>query len=154
MDPRVERLKTPLECEAFIQNARARGFEDLAKDARRRAVQLRADARGPKSPLERQCIEAICAYEEALSARNGRRVSASKTWQDVKKLGPFTAVDKAVSRADDESIHALLVELGLAQYAFENIVVAHPDEFGFEAVQQSRARVARRNGDGNPYKAA
>jgi len=154
MDPRVERLKTPQECEAFIQNARARGHEDLAKEARRRAVQLRTDAYGPKNPLERQCIEAIYAYEEALCARNGRRVSASKTWQDVRKLGPFTAVDKAVSRPDDESVHALLVELGLEQYAFENVVVAHPDEFGFEAVQQSRSRVTKRNGDGNPYKAA
>ena len=144
MDPRVERLKTPEECAAFIVNARARGHEDLAREARRRAVQLRTDAYGPKSDLERRCVEAIYAYEEALSARAGRRVAATKTWQDARKLGPFTAVDRAVSRAEDEALHALLVDLGLEAYAFEAIVLAHPSEFSFEAVERSRARVSRR----------
>ena len=59
MDPRVERLKTPQECEAFIGNARARGEDLLVKEAHRRAVALRTDAYGPKSPLERECVEAI-----------------------------------------------------------------------------------------------
>lgn len=144
MDPRVERLKTPQECEAFIGNARARGEDLLVKEAHRRAVMLRTDAYGPKSPLERECIEAIYAYEEVMSVRNGRRIAVSKIWQNVRKLGPLTAVDKAVSRPENESTHAALVELGLEQYAFEEVVVRHPEEFSFEAVEQSRSRVARR----------
>lgn len=144
MDPRVLRLATPKECETFVENARARGYEDLAKEARRRAVALRTDAYGPKSPLERQCIEAIYAYEEALCARNGKRVTASKTWQNAKKLGPFTAVDKAVSRPEDDTIYPLLLQLGLERFAFEAIVAQNPAEFSFEAVEQSKLRVARR----------
>jgi hypothetical protein len=153
MDPRIERLKTPEDCAAFITNARARGADDLVKEAYRRAVGLRADAYGPKSPLERRCVEAIYAYEEVLSARNGRRIAATKTWEIARKQGPFTAVDKAVGRKEDETVYPKLVELGLEQFSFEAIVADHPDEFSFEAVQQSRARVARRNADGNPYRA-
>lgn len=144
MDPRVERLKTPEECAAFIVNARARGHEDLAREARRRAVTLRTDAYGPKSDLERRCVEAIYAHEETLSARDGRRVSATKTWQDLRKLGPVSAIDRAVSREDNDQLQALLVELGLEAYAFEALVLEHPQEFSFQAVERSRARVARR----------
>jgi hypothetical protein len=99
-------------------------------------------------------VEAIYAYEEVLSARQGKRVAATRTWEIARKQGPFTAVDKAVARAEDEAVYATLVELGLERFSFEAIVAAHPDEFSFEAVQQSRARMARRHGDGNPYKAA
>ena len=153
MDPRVERLKTPEECRTFIENARARGLDDLVKQAHQRIVALRTEAYGPKNEIERKCVAAIHAYEEVLSARSGRRVTASKTWQVAKQQGIFTAVDKAAGRAEDPEIYPALVALGLEGFAFENVVVRHPDEFGFEAVQQSRARVARRNGDGNPYRA-
>lgn len=144
MDPRIEKLKTAEECEALIENARARGRGDLVKEARQRIVALRTDAHGPRTPVERQCVEAIYAYEEVLSAQKGKRVSASKIWQDFWKLGPFTAVDKAVSRPDDGSIYATLAELGLEKFAFEAIVMQYPAEFSFEAVEQSKARVARR----------
>ena len=73
MDPKVERLKTPEECRAFIENARLRGADELAKEAYRRIVALRTEAYGPKNEIERQCVEAIHAYEEAMSARSSRR---------------------------------------------------------------------------------
>ena len=144
MDPRIEKLKTPKDCEAFIVNARERGRDDLVKEAYQRMVALRTDAYGPKSPLERQCVEAIYAYEEVLSARAGRRISATKTWQIVRQSGPFTAIDKAVGRKEDETVYPALVAMGLERFAFEAIVSQHPNEFSFEAVEQSRARVARR----------
>jgi len=153
MDPKVERLKTPDECRAFIENARLRGFDELAKEAYRRIIALRTQSYGPKNEIERQCVEAIYAYEEALSARSSRRITASKTWQAAKQYGIFVAVDKAAGRPEDPEIYPMLVALGLQQFAYENVVVQYPDEFGFEAVQQSRARVAKRSGEGNPYQA-
>ncbi len=144
MDPRIEKLKTPEECEALIENARARGRDDLVKEARQRIVALRTDAYGPQSPLERQCIEAIYAHEEVLRARHSRRIAATRIWQDVKKLGPFSAVDRAIGRTADEWIHEMRVALGLEAFAFEAIVLQHAAEFSFEAVEQSKARVARR----------
>ena len=154
MDPKVERLKTPEECRAFIENARLRGFDELAKQAYRRIIALRTQGYGPKNDIERQCVEAIYAYEEVISARSSRRITASKTWQAAKQHGIFVAVGKAAGRPEDPEIYPMLVSLGLEQFAFENVVVRHPDEFGFEALQQSRARVAKRGGEANPYQAA
>ena len=82
MDERVARLKTPEECERFAKNAIERNRRDLADEARKRAVELRAMAYGAKSEAERECLEAIYAYEEVLTSRNGRRTHASRTWQN------------------------------------------------------------------------
>ena len=61
MDQRIQKLKTPEECEAFIRNARDRGREDLAEDAMRRMVELRATAYGANIAVERECLEAVYA---------------------------------------------------------------------------------------------
>ena len=62
----------------------------------------------------------------------------------MRQSGPFTAIDKAVGRKEDETVYPALVAMGLERFAFEAIVSQHPNEFSFEAVEQSRARVARR----------
>lgn len=143
MDPRVEKLKTPKDCEVFMANARARGREDLAQEARRRSIELRAKAYGANSTVEQQCLEAVYAYEEVLSAKQGRRVSAARTWQMIKRLGVLKAVDRVVSRPEDAAGYTALIEMGLEKFAFEAVVVRHPEEFSFEAVEQSSKRVAR-----------
>lgn len=143
MDPRVEKLKTPKECETFAVNARAAGREDLAQEARRRSIELRAKSYGANSTVEEQCLEAVYAYEEVLSAKQGRRVSASRTWQMIKRHGVLKAVDKVVSRPDDAAGYTALIEMGLEKFAFEAVVVRHPNEFTFEAVERSKMRVAR-----------
>jgi hypothetical protein len=143
MDPRVEKLKTPAECETFIANARARDRDDLALEARHRSIQLRAAGHETNSEVERQCLEAICAYEEALSVRKTRRVSATQTWQLVKRHGVLGAVDRVVSRPDDTTGYEALVEMGLKELSFEAVVVRYPDEFSFEAVERSRARISK-----------
>jgi hypothetical protein len=141
MDPRVERLKTAQECQAFAANARARGREDLALEARRRAIELRAESHHANSPVEAQCFAAMCAHAEMLEAKGA---STAGAWQMVRRLGVLQAVDRIVSRADGESVYAALVEMGLEAFALEAVVVRHPEEFSFEAVQHSRRRMARR----------
>lgn len=143
MDPRVEKLKTPKECETFMVNARAAGREDLAQEARRRAIELRARSYGANSSVEQECLEAVYAYEEVLSAKRGRRMTAARTWPMIKRLGVLKAVEKIVSRPDDAAGYTALIEMGLEKFAFEAVVVRHPDEFSFEAVEQSKVRVAR-----------
>ena len=144
MDPRVEKLKTPKECETFMVNARAAGREDLAQEARRRAIELRARTYGANSSVEQECLEAVYAYEEVLSAKNGRRMTAARTWPMIKRLGVLRAVERIVSRPDDAAGYTALIEMGLERFAFEAVVVRHPDEFSFEAVEQSKMRVSRR----------
>jgi hypothetical protein len=141
MDPRVERLKSPQECEAFAANARARGREDLAREARRRAVELRAGSHNANSPVEAQCLVAMCAYGEMLAAQGA---SAAGIGQMIRRLGALQAVDKVVSAPDGDSGYAALLEMGFEEFALEAVVVRHPQEFSFEAVEQARRRMARR----------
>lgn len=141
MDERVAKLKTPAECECFAKNARERDRPDLADEARKRAVALRAEAYGTTSNAERQCLKAIYAYEEVLTARNGRKTKASRTWQMLKRYGILGAVERAVNRPEEAVGYTALLEMGLQEYAFEAVVVHYPDLFSSEAVQRSRARL-------------
>jgi hypothetical protein len=92
MDEKVARLKTPEECERFAKNVRDK-HPALAKEARRRAVELRAAAYGAKSAAELEALQAVYAYEEVLSAKKGKRIYASRTWQMIKRHGILGAVE-------------------------------------------------------------
>jgi len=141
MDERVVRLKTPEDCEQFAINARERDRPDLAEEARKKAVELRAEAYGAKTQVERECLEAVYAYEEVLTAKMHRRVHVSATWQTINRRGVLHAVERAVIRGTEISYHAALLEMGLQDYAFEAVVVRHPEFFLPATVQRSRKRV-------------
>lgn len=142
MDPRVVRLKTTQECEAFAKNATDRGSPHLASEARERAIQIRAANHGAETVVERECLEAIYAYEEILSAENGKRTRASRTWPLIKRIGIIPAVERIVTKREVSVAFTALSEMGLLHYAFEAVVVRHPDSFSTEALRLSRERTA------------
>lgn len=142
MDARIAKLKTPQECEALAKNALARDRPDLVMAAKRRAVQIRAENYGVNSDVERECIEAIFAYEEVLSAKTGKRKPAARTWPMIKRYGIIEAVEKIVSRKDDAPGYTALVEMGLAEYAFEAVILRHPSAFSAEAIERSKERLS------------
>lgn len=141
MDPRVARLKTVEDCENFAKNATERGHPELATDARERAVQLRAEAYGATTDVERECLEAIYAFEEVKSEENGRRTRASRTWQMIKRRGIIPAVEHIITKRDVTDGFTTLTEMGLKDYAFEAVVVRNPSHFSAEAVEVSRQRL-------------
>ena len=136
MDPRVEKLKTPAECETFMANARARGREDLAQEAKRWSIELRAKTHETKSAVEQECLRAAYAYDDALGGKQG-------LWPLIKRHGVLGAVDRVVSRPGDTTGYEALVEMGLKELSFEAVVVRYPDEFSFESVERSRARITK-----------
>ncbi|MPS48760.1 hypothetical protein [Methylobacillus sp.] len=138
----IEKLKTPEECETFAKNVTERGRPDLALAARKRAVALRAAEYGAQSDIERECIEAVYAYEEILSQKNGKKTKASRTWPMIKKHGIIVAVERAVNREAESQGYTALVEMGLEDYAFEAVILRHPEAFSTEVVERSRLRVA------------
>ena len=146
MDPRVDRLKSPAECESFAQNARERGAPDLADQARKRAVQLRAEAHGATTDAERECLEAVYAYEEVLSASKGKRQPASRTWQMIHRHGVLPAVERIVTKRVESAGYTALAEMCLLDMAFEAVVLRHPDLFSTEAIARSRERMEGRDG--------
>ena len=145
MDHRVQKIKTPEECEIFARNAIKGGRLDLAQEARVRAIRLRAEAHGAKTDAEREALAAVYAYEEILTQRNGKRTKATRTWQMIKRHGVIEAVERAVNRPNVTLGYKSLLDVGLQDYAFEAIVLKYPSLFSEGAVQRCRERAAEWN---------
>ena len=137
----IAKLKTPKECAIFEKNVTERGRPDLAVAARKRALELRAEQYGATTAIEKECLEAVYAYERVLSDKNGRNTSASRTWQMIKRHGIIAAVERAVNREIDPMGYTALVDVGLEEYAFEAIILRHPEQFSPQAVKHSEARI-------------
>ena len=142
MDLRVLKLKTPAECESFAINAKAKGAPELAVQARKRAVELRAETHGAKTEVERDCLQAVYAYEEVLSAQRGRRQPASRTWQMIQRHGIIPAVERVVTKRDVSTGFTALAGMGLMEFAFEAVILRHPESFSVEAKELSAQRMA------------
>lgn len=147
MDPRVIKLKTPQECETFAKNARNLGAPHLADEARQKAVQLRAEAHGANTDVERECLEAVYAYEEVLSAQKGKKQRAGRTWPMIHEHGILPAVERIVLKRAESLGYTALAEMGLKEYAFEAVILRHPESFSAEAVARSRDRLAEDSND-------
>lgn len=141
MDERVKRIKTAKLCEIFATNAAKRGRPDLAQEAKVRAVELRAEEYGAKSQAENEAIQAVYAYEEVLSKKNGKRTRASRTWQMIKRRGIIESVERAVNRKAETQGYTALAEMGLKEFAFEAVILRHPELFSDEAIAISEQRM-------------
>lgn len=141
MDELIAKLKTPEECIIFEKNVTERGRPDLALAARKRAVELRALRHGATTEVERQCLEAIFAYEQVLSEKNGKKTRASRTWPMIERHGIIEAVERAVNRKDEAMGYTALLKMGLENYSFEAVILRHPNSFSSDVVQRSQERV-------------
>lgn len=140
MDERIQQLKTPEECMQLAINVRAKN-PDLAREARRHAVELRATSHGIKSAVELELLKALYAYEEVLSEKNKRRTRASRTWQMIKRHGIIVAAERAVNRKIEATGYKLLVAMGLHDLTFEAVIVRYPDKFSQEVVARAKERL-------------
>jgi hypothetical protein len=125
----VVRIREPELCYVFARNAIQRGHPELALQAYRRAVDLRAESQGAESEAELAAYRAIYAYEEALSHRKGKRTRATGTWQMVKRHGLFEALAKRINAGGDDDTQDTLKELGMEDYRFTALRDAFPDAF-------------------------
>jgi len=113
MDDIIQKLKTLQECAQLEQNVKDRN-PDLARKARRRAVELKAVSHGCKSKVEIELLKALYAYEAVLSKKNNRNTRASRTWQMINRHGIIGAAERAVDRKIEPAGYKLLVEMGIA----------------------------------------
>jgi len=141
-DERIARLKTPEECEQFAVNVEARGKPELALAARRKAVALLALKRNAKTAAECEALEAVFAYERALSKKHrGKKVRANRTWPMIDQHGIIEAVNRVVCDRQESAGYTTLVEMGMKDKLFEAVVLRHPEVFSAEAVKRSRERL-------------
>lgn len=140
-EQRIERLETWQSCEIFAKNAEERGRRDLAILAKRRAVELRVSIHSAKTLAEKESLRAVYAYEETLARKHGRRIRASRTWQMIERHGIIHAVERAVNRTGETQGYKALAAMGMLDYAFENVVLRHPELFRVETVERAKMRV-------------
>ena len=129
----VLRIKEPELCYVFARNATRRGHPELALEALRRAVDLRAEQHGVECEVELSALRAIYAYEEALSHAKGKRTRATGTWLLFNRDGMVAAVSRRLSSQATPEVAAALDELGLSYYSFESVRDAFPEAFNLAA---------------------
>lgn len=126
----VKRINDPELCYVFAKNARRKGHPELAVQAYRRAVDLRAEQHEVSSAAELSALRAIYAYEEALSYGRGKRTRATGTWQLVNRHGLLPALSKRLQSRDNEEVLPILKDLGMEDYSFTAVHDAYPEAFG------------------------
>ena len=140
MNEKVTRLKTPEDCEQFARNVE-KMHPDLALAARRRAVELRAESHKVEQEAERAAMQALYAYEAVLTAKNGKKTRATRTWQAVKSYGLMGAIERAVNRPPEPTGLETLKRMGMEDLAFERVVLRYPDLFSFKTIERARGRI-------------
>jgi hypothetical protein len=129
----VARIKSHELCYVFARNAVKQGHEDLAVQAYRRAVDLRAAGHEGVSEAEVMALKAFYAYEEALSYGQRKRKRATGTWQMVNREGILPTLQKRLqSKSADEAL-PILKQLQMEDYSFSAVARAYPDELQLAA---------------------
>lgn len=144
MDERVARLMTPEDCEQFALNVMDR-LPDVAQEARRRAIELRAASHAATSVAEREALQAVYAYERVLREKHGKTVRASRTWPMIERHGIIAAVERIVKRKNPTVGYRSLVKMGMSDLAFEAVVCRHPTVLSPEALKCSQERLKEWN---------
>ena len=142
MDDIISKLKTPEQCIQLAKNVIERN-PDLAKEARRRAVELRAIAYGSTRRVELELLKALYAYEEVLTEKNKKTTRASRTWQMIKKYGIIIAAERAVDRPIEPNGYKVLVQMGMQDLTFESVIVRYPDAFNEGVVVRAQDRLKK-----------
>lgn len=117
----VLRIKQPELCYVFADNATKRGHEELALQAYRRAVDLRAEAHADVTDAERLALKSFYAYEEALSWGQRKRKRATGTWQMVKRDGILETLRKRLDSKHADEARDALKTLKLEDYSFQAV---------------------------------
>jgi hypothetical protein len=145
MDEIISKLKTPEECRQFVVK-----YSDLVRQARQRAIELRASTHQAEDIVEFELFQALYAYEDILSEKNSRRTRANRTWQMVKHYGIKVAAERAVNRKADAMGYRVLVGMGLQELTFESVIVKYPESFSKESVKKAHTRLEELNKDMEP----
>ena len=91
--------------------------------------------------MEKEALQAVYAYEEILTQKNGKHTRASRAWQMINRHGILRAIQQAVDRDSDATGYLTLVERDMTGLAFEAVVLRHPDNFSSETVERARQRL-------------
>lgn len=135
----ITRCDDPSRLREGMKNAKNQQRMDVYWQAFRRLCEL--EGRNYDDPLEREFYATLAAYEELLTAKNGRTTKASRTRQKLQRKGATQCLEEwAVATTPTEGFK-LLIEAGLVELTGEYLVLKHPDQFSAKAVDRARERL-------------
>jgi hypothetical protein len=108
---------------------------------RQEAERIALERFGTTSTAEIESVLAVLSYEQTLLRKHGKRQPAAYTWRMLEKHGIIEGVERVVKRDAETLGYRALISLGLQDFAFEAVVVRHPDVFTADAVARSNSRL-------------
>ena len=127
------------ELQQLMANAKRLKRDDVYWSAFRRLCQVKG-LQGD-DPLHVDFFATLCAYEELLSEKNGRRTSANRTRQKLSRHGVVKCLEDWATDTKETTGFSLLVENGLVELTGEYLVLKHPQYFSGKAIEAAKARL-------------
>ena len=87
-------------------------------------------------------LKSLWPMRKCWPARMAGRTRANRTWQMIGEYGILAAVARIVTRRKDTDGYALLVEMGMEDMTFEQVVLRHPKEFDIDVIAAARSRLS------------
>jgi hypothetical protein len=135
----VSGYTNPKDLRNLMANAKRLGHEDIWREAFRRLCVL--EGLNYDDPLEQDFYAMLTAYEELLTAKNGKRQPAIRTRQKLRNKGVVQCLEDWATNASVTQGFQMLVENGLAELTGEALVMKHSNRFSERAVVSATNRL-------------
>lgn len=135
----VSRLSNVKDAQAYLDNVKRLGREDLYPAAFRRLCEL--SGQNHDDPLDLDFWRAIAAAEEVLRQERGKTVRLSRTREKIKRVGVQRTVEDLALKKQPSDGFAILTGAGLSDLTAEYLVLKHAGRFTAEAVGAARQRL-------------
>ncbi len=125
------------ELETLRRNAYRNDREDVADACTDRIIVLKLIAEGATNQFERDFYSALQAYEKVLTDKNGKVTYAQYTRRKIDNVGVQQTLTDLMKKGDQSYGLGVLRERNALEFAFENVVINHPDRFNEETVKSA-----------------
>lgn len=139
------KLKTSEECRIVMERAREKvGYENFYRAVFRRYCELVGEqSEDPSDPLIRDFHEALAAYEQLLTEKNGRNTPASRTRSKIANKGIHQSLLEWTRGKVETNGFTLLVEKAIPEYTAEYLVAKYAARFPSDVVELARDRLTK-----------
>lgn len=135
----VSRLSNVKDAQAYLDNVKRLGRDDLYAAAFRRLCEL--SGQNHDDPLDLDFWRAIAAAEEVLREQRGKTVRLARTREKIKRVGVRQTVEDLALKKQPSDGFQILTNAGLGDLTAEYLVLKHAERFTAEAKSCARQRL-------------
>jgi len=125
----------------WYQNAHTKNQPEIMTAAFKQAISLRAKGFDAKDDFEDAVFHALAGYEIALSIKNEKRATATRTRGLIKRREPLKAMKYLMNSSDEKFGLKTLAAMKLPEFTFESVVVTHHKMFTDLEVLEAQIRL-------------